>query len=204
MKIIDLTHTITDSMPVYPGDQKPTLEQIAHVSSDGFTDYLLTTGMHVGTHIESSAHMLDNGTRLIDTPIERFIGPGILIDARGKKTIDTSVINKGIPQKAIILILTGHDKKFDTQDYYQHFPQISHDFAQLLIDSNINIVGMDTPSPDQNPFPIHHELFKHDILIIENLTNLDILIGITHFAVNALPAKFNTDAAPVRVIAQIK
>jgi len=175
-----------------------------NVSSDGFTDYLLTTGMHIGTHIESSAHMLDNGTRLIDTPIERFIGPGILIDARDKKKIDASILNKDIPQKAIVLILTGHDKKFGTQNYYQHFPQISHDFAQLLIDSDVNIVGMDTPSPDQEPFPIHHVLFKHDILIIENLTNLEALIGITHFTVNALPAKFDTDAAPVRVVAQIK
>ena len=36
MKIVDLTHTFTEDMPVYPGDPKATLEQVAFIEKDTF------------------------------------------------------------------------------------------------------------------------------------------------------------------------
>ena len=62
---------------------------------------------------------------------------------------------------------------------------------------------MDTPSPDKYPYKIHKILLKEEILIIENLTNLEELLGVNNFDVIALPAKFYSDGAPIRVIAQI-
>ena len=43
MKIIDLTHTFTFNMPVFPGDPKPTLEQVAHIEKDSYNDHKITT-----------------------------------------------------------------------------------------------------------------------------------------------------------------
>lgn len=48
-------------MPVYPGDPKPTLEQVAFIAKDTFNDHKLTTVMHVGTHIDAPLHMIANG-----------------------------------------------------------------------------------------------------------------------------------------------
>ena len=71
-----------------------------------------------------------------------------------------------------------------------------------MVELGVHAVGMDTLGPDEPPFPTHKILLGNGILIIENLTNLDKLIG-KQFDVIALPVKLATDAASVRVIAKV-
>src|SRR3989344_89535 len=66
----------------------------------------------------------------------------------------------------------------------------------------VNLIGLDTPSPDRTPFAVHKILLGAGILIVENLTNLEQLLN-QKFEVVALPAKLETDAAPTRVIAML-
>ena len=93
--------------------------------------------------------------------------------------------------------------KYRDRSYFENFPTITEEFAKRVVESKVKIVGMDLPGPDQPPFPIHKALLGNGILIIENLTNLDKLLGVTNFEVIALPAKLHADAAPARVIARI-
>src|SRR3989344_9402089 len=113
MKIIDLTHTFTSNMPVYPGDPKSTLEQVANIEKDTFNDHKITTVMHVGTHMDAPLHMIENGKRIDEINLERFFGKGLLIDVRGRKEIDSSVL-KGIQieKGSIVLIYTGFGNKY--------------------------------------------------------------------------------------------
>jgi len=78
MKLIDLTHTFTSDMPVYPGDPKATLEQIAFIEKDTYNDHKLTTAMHVGTHMDASLHMHADGKKMDEINPERFFGKGVL------------------------------------------------------------------------------------------------------------------------------
>ena len=67
----------------------------------------------------------------------------------------------------------------------------------------VKMVGMDMLGPDYDkPWLTHKILLGHNITILENLTNLDQLLNAGEFEVIALPAKFQADAAPVRVIAK--
>lgn len=203
MKYIDLTHTFKQSMPVYPGDPEPELKQIAFADKDGYNDFKITTGMHVGTHMDAPLHMLQNGKRLSEYSVDHFFGKGHLIDARGK-SIDADLLEgKQISKGDIVLIMTGLSSKFGTSEYYESYPEISEAFASKMVEIGVSIVGMDTPSPDRPPFAIHKLLLGNDVLIIENLTNLEILLEHVQFTVVALPAKFDSEAAPVRVVAQI-
>jgi len=68
----------------------------------------------------------------------------------------------------------------------------------------IHLLGLDTPSPDRAPYPIHRQLLGAEIVIVENLTHLDRLLGIANFEVIALPVKFQAEAAPARVVARVK
>ena len=88
-------------------------------------------------------------------------------------------------------------------EYYKNYPEITEAFANRLGELGVSIIGTDTSSPDRAPYIVHKILFKSDILIIENLTNLEKLIGQKNFEVIALPTKFQADAAPVRVVAKI-
>lgn len=205
MKIIDLTHTFSDDMPVYPGDPIPELVQIAHIAKEGYTDYKITTGMHVGTHMDAPLHMLESGKKLSEIEPQQFIGRGVLIDARGKNVIDDSLLIGLSKEKTdIVLVMTGFYKKFHSPEYYESYPEISEPFAQKIISLGIKMVGIDTPSPDRPPFKIHKLLLGNNVLIVENLTNLEPLLGVSSFEVLALPTKFDAEAAPVRVLARLE
>lgn len=199
--VIDLTHHINTHMPSYPGDTPAQLRQTNSLTENGYVDYQLTTGMHLGTHIDGPAHLTENNVLLSTFPACYFIGQGVLIDARDK-TIDATLLHeKTIKPDSIVLVLTGHGEKFGSQDYYVNHPTIQPDFAQALISSKVNMLGFDLPSPDTYPFALHKMLLTRNILLIENLTNLELLLDVPNFTLAALPLKTETDSAPARVIA---
>jgi len=200
---IDLTHEFNASMPVFPGDVAPELVKTADVFKDGISDYQIKSGMHTGTHIDAPAHMLVGGKNLNEYPVARFFGQGVLIDARGKSMADVDLLeNVTIEKNDIVLVMFGWSSEFGNDEYYLNYPVITENFGSRLAILGVSILGLDTPSPDRAPYQAHKILFKHDILIIENLTNLEALVGHGSFEVTALPAKFQTDAAPARVVAK--
>ncbi len=198
---IDLTQTFTVEMPVYPGDLKSELKQIATIEKEGFIDHEIRTGMHVGTHMDAPLHMIANGKKISDFAPDKFFGRGVLIDARGKEKIDADLL-ANIQAGDIVLVLTGFGNKFREAVYYEKYPELTEIFARKLVELKVKIVGADTPSPDRPPFAVHKILLSNEVLILENLTNLEQLIG-KQFEVFALPAKFDTEAAPARVVARI-
>jgi kynurenine formamidase len=205
MKVIDLTHTFDDAMPVYPGDPVPEISRLADIPGSGFTLTQVRTGMHTGTHMDGPLHMLENGKSLSEIPVEKFIGRGILIDARGKEKIDDTLLSGvHLLRNDIVLVLTGFSGKYRETAYYRDYPDMTESFAGALVNAGVSIVGLDTAGPDRSPFTIHRKLLSGDVLIIENLTNLESLLDISEFEVCALPPKFKTEAAPVRVIALVK
>ena len=204
MKLIDLSHDFKENMPVYPGDKPPEFIQVADYSKEGCFGYRINSGFHVGTHIDAPFHMIPGAKKLSEIKVERFFGNGVLIDATGKKEIDVNLLDKtNILKDSIVLIMTGLYKQFGSKEYFHNFPEITESFAKRLIDLKVKIVAMDTPSPDKYPYKVHKILLTEAILIIENLTNLEELLGVNDFEVNALPAKFYSDGAPIRVVAQV-
>ena len=53
MRVIDLTHTITRDMPVYPGTDTPRLTPAGTYEDDGFKETRLQMSSHTGTHMDS-------------------------------------------------------------------------------------------------------------------------------------------------------
>jgi len=204
-KLIDLSHDFTDAMPVYPGDPDVTLTPCATIGRDGFSDHVVNTGLHVGTHMDAPAHMIDGGAILTDFPLSRFQGYGVLVDGRGKDIIDVdSLSGLEIKPGNVVLVWTGWSDRYRTDAYYQDWPVLTESFSNALADRGVSIVGLDTPSPDENGSSVvHKRLFSQDILIVENLTNLEDLKGYKLFRVHAYPIKYTADAAPVRVIAEV-
>jgi kynurenine formamidase len=203
VEIIDLTHRFHDDMPVFPGDPCARLYQCARIAEDGINNHKLETGMHVGTHMDAPLHMMDDGMSIADTPIENCAGRGRLLDIPGVEEIhddmlDTSVIAQG----DCLLIHTGWDRYFHAAEYYTQYPQITHDFAKKALDAGVILVAMDTPSPDDDPFPVHKTWLSNGVMIVENATNLELLRN-RHFDVIAYPLKLAADAAPLRLVAHI-
>lgn len=203
-EFIDLTHTITDRMPIHPFDEPVLLKKTRYLTEDKYNDWKLCAGMHIGTHIDGPGHMTDSQTLLSDLPVDRFVGKGYLVDARNVNTID-AIMLKGMPtqKELVVLVLTGWDKKFGSAEYFDDHPVMTSDFAEELVKRNVKMVGIDFFSPDKPPFTVHHIFFDHNILLIENLTNLDRFQSVEEFTVIALPIKTVTDSALARVIAVV-
>ena len=62
---------------------------------------------------------------------------------------------------------------------------------------------MDTPAPDYPPYSFHIQLLKNGIFVLENLTNLESLVGIKSFEVIALPLKINAEASLTRAVCMV-
>lgn len=205
MKRIDLTQTFTNNMPVFPGDPPSSLKQITTIEKDTYTDHQIQSVMHVGTHIDAPLHMIPGGKTMDQISVDRFFGSGVIIDARGKATIDAPLLDGvNIPEGAIILVFTGFGMKYRTPAYFEGYPSMTAEFAQILVDRKVKVVGMDILGPDTDPsWPAHKVLLGNEVLIIENLTNLEKLLEVQEFKIIALPSKYQTDASPVRVIAEV-
>ena len=205
MKYIDLTHTIHPNIAVFPGDDPIQLDQIRTLANDGFNNFRLSTGMHVGTHIDGPMHMTSDTRMMANLPLEMFTGKGVLIDVRGEEKIEfRESFRTSIQPESIVLFYSGLDSHFGEPDYFTNYPDISEELARFLANQHVRIVGLDWVSPDHDPYPIHDILFKSNVLILENLTNLDQLLYEINFEVFAFPLKIEVDSSIVRVVARVK
>lgn len=209
MKVIDLTHYISEDMPVYPGTESPKLEIANTYDKDGFKETLMTMYSHTGTHMDAPAHIYQEGRTLDSFLIDQFIGKALVIDCRDLKEgekITIDYIDKNLGDKADFLLFnTGWSKYWGTDKYFGDYPYIDDELVAYILKSKLKGVGLDTigidPISDDN-LSIHKKLFKNkEIVIIENLMNLEKL-GHDLFTLVALPLKhIGADGSPLRAIA---
>lgn len=173
---------------------------------DKHTNHRLTINMHAGTHIDGPMHLSASTTYLNELPAETFVGEGCLLDVRGEAVIGCrDEYEDRIQEGQIVLLYTGHGERFAEADYFSAHPVVGEELAELFVRKRVKMVGMDLPSPDRPPFAVHRLLFRHGILLLENLANLDRLADAKAeaFEVIALPLKIRADSSPARVLARV-
>ena len=210
MKIIDLSHTISPGMPVFPGDDPPVIVNRAVIDEDGFAEKGITLGTHVGTHIDAPAHIIPNAPTLDRMPIDRFVGKGSVIDLTEMKNpeVDTAFLKPHEPlfkASEFVLLHTGWSRFWGQDKYFRHYPILSIEAALWVRSFGLKGIGVDAISVDEleaADLPIHKILLER-MLIIENLNNLDKLPK-TGFTFSCFPLKLeNADASPIRAAAII-
>jgi kynurenine formamidase len=203
-EIIDLTQQVEDKMPVFPGDAQTHLFQSKFLEPDRHNNHRLEISMHSGTHIDSAMHLTKCKEYISDIPISLFAAHGCILDVRNQQVIKMQKQYEDlIENQSIVLLYTGYDKLYGLTKYYEEHPTVDDELCEFLIAKNIKMLGMDMPSPDNHPFKVHELLFKNKICIIENLTNLDKLLGVGSFEIFALPLKIKADSSVARVVARI-
>lgn len=205
MKIVDLSATIAQGMPVYPGDEPVSLAPVRTLAADHYNAFRLASGLHAGTHVDMPMHLTDDPRTAARFDVGAFTGKGVLLDVRGEDVIGyrESYARRVFPG-SIVLLFTGFDAHFsDASTYFERHPVVSQELAAFLASRRIRMLGMDTPSPDRPPFPVHQRLLSQGIFLLENLTNLGALCGCASFDVAAVPLKIEAEASPVRAYATI-
>lgn len=204
--IIDLTHTIGPGMPVYPGTEPPRIQQAFTVEKDGFAEQWISLFSHTGTHIDAPAHMLAGGPSLDQLGADHFIGRACVLDATDP-VIEPSVLEAQAAWMDgcdFILFHTGWSRLWGQEAYFNGFPVLSLEAAQWLAQRPLKGIGFDAISVDpvgSADFRNHLTLFRVGMILIENLTGLEPLVG-RRFMFSCLPMKLEqADGSPVRAVA---
>lgn len=213
-KWVDLTLTLSpDRLTPVPGLPGFTAEPVHTHVQHGRSNTRITLATHLGTHVDAPYHFVPEGATIDLVPLERLVGRGILADLRrfaqpGQPlTLDAVryALREAWPWEAIVLLWTGWaQREMGSPAYYQNHPFLAPEAAQWLKEQGVSAVGVDFPVDQSGSgFPVHHILLGADIPLIENLVNLDALVGKT-FEVYAFPVKIGGgDGAPARVVARV-
>ena len=210
MQIIDLTHTINENITVFPGTKGPSIEIISKIENEGYAEKKISLYTHTGTHIDAPCHLLSNGKSLDEFPIDKFYGKGFSLDCHqfAGKVIEVDFLKSylGKISAADFLILnSGWYKKWKSESYFIDFPTLTPEASAWLTNFKLKAIGIDSISLDKidsKDLPNHHIILSHEILIIENLTNLDEMNPESEFIFQCFPLKIEkADGSPVRAVA---
>lgn len=236
-QIIDLSMTVHNDMVVFPRVVRPSMalyeswEEFAtrigaaEHGADWLTaSYMIVSGDHVGTHMDSRKHMLKDAPGPEGIPLEYCIGDGVLLDFTDKPighfiTPDDlkdalRKINYTLKPLDIVLIHTGAGKINDKEEYLVNHCGMSGDATHWLLDQGIKVTGIDAPTyeaPVKSMFEAkrfwesHVVMMEREYYHLENMCNFEAIPKPHGFQVSVLPIKWQgTTAAPVRAVAIIE
>lgn len=146
-------------------------------------------------------------------PFDYLHLPAIIFDVSNIKGRDISIqdieinlINKDM----FVIFYTSFLKTvgYGTKDHFQNHTQLSNELIETLIKKEINIIGIDCAGIrcGKKHTPIDQYCADHNVFVVENLCNLDILLNhnksITCY-VNTYPINYtNMTGLPCRVVAE--
>jgi kynurenine formamidase len=211
MKIIDLSHTINDSITVFNEAERPNIQVASTHQKDGYAQKRFTMYSHNSTHVDAPYHIIPGGKTLDQFTTDKFYGPGLIIDSREFDEIikieDLEPYADALRGVDFLILMTGWYLKWNGPEYRINFPVLSAEAAEWLIQFDLKGIGLDTISIDEvssKELPVHHIILGNNLIIIENLTNLEELIG-KKFTFSCFPLKFEeADGSPVRAVGIIQ
>lgn len=214
-KFYDLSHPISEDMPVYPGEPKPEFYPHFSIGKDKVNVTKLVLGSHTGTHVDAPKHFIPTSTAdaVNDIPLEKFMGECIIVDM-SKKSIGNGITDFDLDEysgmirkngKDIVLIYTGTSDQWDkNEDVRTNFSYLEPSAAQWLVDNRVKCIGIDSFSMEKYGFQkglTHEKLLSNDIGIIEGISSkLKQFVGKRMFLV-CLPLPLEgIDGSPVRPV----
>ena len=215
MRVVDLSHPVSDGMQVFPGDPEISSRLTADFSRDGFQVAELHLGTHSGTHIDAPLHVIPRGNPIDESDLSSLVAPARIVhvldlgagDVIGWR--DVSAQLEDVAPRTIVLFRTDWSDRFGTGEYLRH-PVLDAEIATRLVASGVRVIGVDTLNPDPTlhkngvgpaRLPVHDEVLGAGGAIIENLTYLRSVTW-DEPLVCALPLRLRgMDGSPTRAVA---
>ena len=215
--IVDLSHVIEEGMVTYKGLPAPLIcDHLSRVQSrqhygegtEFQIDRIEMVG-NTGTYLDTPYHRYADGYDLAGLDLERIANsPGVVIRIEGSRgrAIDWAAFAASDVSGKAVLVHTGWDRHWRTDQYFEGHPYLTEAAAAYLRDQGAILVGIDSfniDNVDGNTRPVHSTLLAAGIPIVEHMTNLGAL-PITGFRFTAAPPKVKAMGTfPVRAHATI-
>ena len=210
--IIDVTVTFSPGVPVWP-THPPTevapLRRIAQGDRNNLSRLALSS--HAGTHVDAPWHFVEDGAKLLEVPLARWVGPCAVIRIADEVRLvePTHLEAAGVPPGAErLLVRTANSAIWagwsgaEALPFREEYVGLSPAAAEWIVERGIKLVGTDYLSA--GPFgeanrATHLALLGNDVLIVETLDLSAVEPG--SYGLVCLPLKLAVgDGAPARVL----
>jgi arylformamidase len=214
---VDLSHTIENGLITLKGYPAPLIcDYLSREESRRF--YAEGTEFHIGridmiantgTYIDTPFHRYADGHDLSELDLARVSNaPAVVVrvsDLKGR-AIDWTHFAPVDCKGVAVLVNTGWDRHWGTEQYFEGFPHLTARAAEYLRDQGALLVGIDSLNIDDTSGktrPVHSTLLGAGIPIVEHLTGLGSLPN-AGFTFSAVPPKIRgLGTFPVRAHAHI-
>ena len=202
-RLWDISQTLRPGLPVWPGDtpfsrgRRWTLGPDSPVTVSRFE-----TTVHAGAHADAPLHYSEGGPSAADVPLEAYLGPCRLVDARGQGASITAAFVRAAVSDPPARVLFRTFERFPRNHWVDTFTAMDADAIRLLAAMGVRLVGLDSPSldpQDSKTMDAHHAVLAADMRVLEGLVLDDPPPG--DYELIALPLKLEgLDASPVRAV----
>lgn len=199
---IDITQPLNRHIAEWPGDTPFSYEVAVSKEQSGSVNIgKLTMSTHIGTHTDAPFHYDDEGLKILQLPVDLYIGKAVLVDVTGVRCVTRADLEPfDFCGAERLLLRTGSHPS--PSEFPESFTVISEDVGPLLKERGVRLIGVDTPSVDSETSKEllgHHSLYRNDVIIIENLVLHSLEAG--QYELIALPlALEDADGSPVRAV----
>ncbi|MBA2684203.1 MAG: cyclase family protein [Gemmatimonadaceae bacterium] len=216
-RFVDLSHTIESGMVTYKGLPAPVISD--HLTREAsrsiygpdteFQIGRIEMVSNTGTYLDTPFHRYADGVDLSGIALESIADlPGIVV--RIAKSVSRAVERAHFGALEVrgraVLVHTGWDAHWRTEQYFTGFPFLTADAAAYLRDAGAALVGIDShniDSTEDGTRPVHTTLLRAGIPIVEHMTNLAAL-PLAGFRFTAAPPKIlGMGTFPVRAHARL-
>jgi arylformamidase len=202
---IDVSVTVRDGMPHWPGDPPVVIERVMDIAhGDDCTVSHLDMGAHTGTHMDAPLHFIKGGRGLDTMPLEATVGEARVVDIadRHEITVDELRPHELQAGERILFRTVNSTRVWKTDDFVEDFVYISEPAARHLAEVGVQTVGVDYLSVGGyyvDGVTIHRILLGAGIWIIEGLDLSAAPAG--RYEMICLPVKLHdSDGAPARAL----
>ena len=161
-------------------------------------------GSHTGTHVDASRHFFDDGQPVDKIPLERLIGPALLVrfDDDVRSVGVAELRGKDLEKHKRILLRTRNSALLSQPQFVGDYTFLAPDGAQYLVDNGVELVGVDYLSIEQfhsGHHRTHIALLEKKVVIIEGLDLSVPPAGV--YQLICLPLRLvGLDGAPARAV----
>jgi arylformamidase len=204
-RIYDISTPVKSGGIVYPGNPEIRIEPQQAISKGaGANVSSIAFGSHTGTHVDAAKHFFDDGRTIDRIPLEKFIGPAILVafpdEVRSITAADLEKHDLGAHTR--VLLRTRNSALLRGKDFVKDYTFLAPDGAEYLVDRGVELVGIDYLSIEQfhsGHHRTHITLLEKDVVIVEGLDLSEPPPG--EYQLVCLPLRLaDLDGAPARAI----
>jgi arylformamidase len=195
--MIDISLPLQNRMITYPGDAH--YEEYPYKTHEKdhvhITRVLMET--HSGTHFDAPFHMLPDGKKASEIPLDQFQGRASVVYCSGAEIREEDIPSR---HESIVLFKTKNSEKY-SEHFDTGFTYIGLGAAKKLVADGCKLVGIDYMSVEKfnSPEPVVHKtLLRADVIIMEGLYLKDVQPGEYNFM--CLPLRMSEDGAPCRAV----